>query len=132
MHLSQQSGKRVHQVKLFVLQKMSVSNSSNRTYIVSCQTIHRYRVSLQQLLIHIISVELLRVEVHRRVRMWCLICFLKTTKLANAIIVMILVLLSQTKSKINIIICLLQQDMWLMACSMIHNIKLKTSRKVKK
>ena len=63
--------------------------------------------------------------------MWCFICFLKTTKFSNTLIVISSVLLIQMNRKRNMIMFLLQQDKLLMACSMIHQMKPKTMRKAK-
>ena len=59
IQLSQQARKRVHQLKLFGFQKMPVSHAITRTYTKSCNMIHRGQVSLEKLVIHIISLELL-------------------------------------------------------------------------
>ena len=108
---------------------MSVSYASTRIYITSCQMIHRGHVSLQQLVIYIIYLELLWVKIHWRVGMWCLILCLKTKKSSNTLITISLVFLGQMNRKNNMIRCLLQQDRWLMARSMSHQVKEKTGRK---
>ena len=61
--------------------------------------------------------------------MWCLIFLLNTTKLSNILIIISLVLLSQTKRERNMIIYLLQQGKWFMACYMSHQVKHKTRSK---
>ena len=102
---------------------MPMSNSSARTYTASCQMIHRGNVSLEQLVINIIYLEMLWVEIHRRVGMWCLICFLKTKKSSNTFIAISLLLFIQIKSKSNMSMFLIQKDKLLMTWYMIHRVK---------
>ena len=93
--------------------------------------IHIGNVSLQHLVIRIISFGS-DVGVNKQ-KGWDVVFdfFLNTTKSSNTLIAIILVWLSQTKNKSNMMMCLLQKDNWLIACCKSHQVKQKTSRRVK-